>query len=43
MSNIMKQKDTKNQLELMNEEEKVWNEVDQKKSVTLLAKCPLKL
>ena len=30
MSSIMKQKDTKNQIELMDEVEKVWNEVDQK-------------
>ena len=31
MSNLMKQKDIKNQFELMDEVEKVWNEVDQEK------------
>ena len=31
MSNVMKQKDIKNQLELMDEVEKVWNEVDREK------------
>ena len=43
MSNVMKQKDTRNQLELINEVEKVWNEVDQEKSITLLTKYPLEL
>ena len=31
MSNVMKQKDTKNQLELMDNIEKVWNKIDQEK------------
>ena len=31
MSNVMMQKDIKNQIELMDEVEKVWNEVDQEK------------
>ena len=31
MSNIMKQKDIKNKLELMDEVEKVWNDVYQEK------------
>ena len=36
MSNLMKQKDIKNQLKLMDEVENVWNEVDQDKIDTLL-------
>ena len=43
MSNVMRQKDIKNQLELMDEVEKVWNEVDQYKLITLLIQCPHEL
>ena len=43
MSNVMKQKDIKNQLELMDEVEKVWNEVDQEKIDNTIDSMPSRI
>ena len=43
MSNIMKQKDIKSQLKLMDEVEKVWNEVDQEKNDKAIDSMPSRI
>ena len=43
MPNLMKQKDIKNQLELMDEVEKVWNEVDQEKIDNAIDSIPSRI
>ena len=43
MSNVMRQKDNKNQLELMDEVEKVWNGVDQEKIDNAIDSMPSRI
>ena len=43
MSNVVKQKDIKNKLELIDEVEKVWNEIDQEKIDNTIESIPQEL
>ena len=43
MSNVVKQNDIKNQFELMDKEEKVWNEVNQEKIDNVIDSMPSRI
>ena len=43
MSNVMKQEDIKNQLELMDKVEKLWNKIDQEKIDNAIYSIPSRI